>query len=554
MNYRLSGAICALLFASVLFSCKKESQVAQFQAVTFKFGADTTSISIDNAVQVLKNMPRSCDVTQLSAAAVLPAGYSISPDPAVAKDYTKGVTYTINTNQGKSYSVQITAPVYDAVNNPYGIYTPKQLSDIRNGLNDSYVLMNDIQLPDMTASNANAITGISDYKYNGWYSIGATYVNGGKVAFRGTLDGQNHIIKNFATINRPDGVPPPDGFVPGKNGKNGDGIFGLAVRATFKNIGIQLSPEGIVDLDDRENGTGQVGSLLGAADSTTVTNCYVTGNASISGKTYTGGLLGYISNSTISKCYAALTPSAGSVAIKSASDAGGLIGGALNSDISDSYSSCSVQSRASIGGLIGYVNTSAVKTCYASGSVKETPENTVGSLVASNSLGGLIGSVNSISPATSSIQNCYATGAVAGANGTNTNFHKGSRIGGLIGQISPAAGPVSVTYCYAMGAVSRVSTSDTAPYLIGGLVGNTPNNVFVFSGVCTNYWDKTTTGRANLGGGDGSLAQDNSITANGKTTEEMKTKATFLNWDFSAVWNVVAGTNNGYPNLRSLNK
>jgi hypothetical protein len=34
----------------------------------------------------------------------------------------------------------------------------------------------------------------------------------------------------------------------------------------------------------------------------------------------------------------------------------------------------------------------------------------------------------------------------------------------------------------------------------------------------------------------------------------MKTTATFTNWDFSSVWNVTAGTNNGYPNLRTVIK
>src|SRR4029079_11417141 len=108
------------------------------------------------------NMPRGVDAKQLAASAVLPAGYSITPAPGSAQDYTKGVTYTVTNSNGKTYTVQITIPSYDAVTNPYGIYTPKQLSDIRKGLTDSYVLMNDIQLPDLTAANAASTTGISD--------------------------------------------------------------------------------------------------------------------------------------------------------------------------------------------------------------------------------------------------------------------------------------------------------------------------------------------------------------------------------------------------------
>lgn len=555
MNYKLPKAVCALLLVAGIYSCKKstdEPQAAQFQAVTFKFGTDATPITINNAVEVVKNMPRSCDVTKLVAVADLPAGYSISPDPATAADYTKGVTYTITPNQGGKYTVKITAPVYDSVSNPYGIYTAKNLSDIRNGLNYAYVLKNDIQLPDVTASNAAANVGISDYKDYGWYSIGSSYVNGGKVEFRGSLDGQNHVIKNLTITNRPESDPPPPGIDAGHFGKDWDGLFGYAVRATFKNIGIQLAATGIND-NAPDGGYGSVGSLVGYADSCTVSNCYVTGNAVIGGVQYTGGLIGKALNSTINKCYAALMPPAGSYAINSGGDGGGLIGWALKSEISDSYASCSIVSGGAAGGLIGNMNTSTVKACYASGNVAERPINTGSGMQATNNLGGLIGSVNSISPATSSIQNSYATGAVTGANGSNSEFHKGTRIGGLIGQITNS-GLVSVTYCYASGPVSRVWTSATVPYLTGGLVGTTPNNVFVSNTVCTNYWDKATTGQTNLGGGNGALAQDNANTANGKTSAEMKTAATFTYWDFSAVWNVAPGTNNGYPYLRSVNK
>ena len=152
-----------------------------------------------------------------------------------------------------------------------------------------------------------------------------------------------------------------------------------------------------------------------------------------------------------------------------------------------------------VGGLIGAANTCTIKTCYASGNVTETPYNAFGSLIAPNILGGLIGTVSSVPPATCSHSKLLCFGSVTGANGSNTDFHKATRIGGLIGQIANSSGPVSVTNCYAAGAVSRVWTAASAPFLIGGLVGNTPNGVFITSAVCTNYWDKTTTGQINLG-------------------------------------------------------
>lgn len=556
MKNKLLNIVTVLAILTAMLSCKKtkdEPKTAQFQSLTFKFGTDSTAISVDNAAQTLKNLPRNSDVTKLVARVVLPSGYSISPDPSTAKDYTKGVTYTVTTNEARTYTVQITAPAYDAVSNPYGIYTARHLSDVRFGLNDSYVLMNDIQLPDLSAAAATNL-GISDYRDHGWYSIGSSYVDGGAVVFRGMLDGQGHVVKNLTMINRPDGTLPPANIDAGHNGKNTDGLFGNAIKATFKNIGIQLASTGINDWQTDGSGYGSVGSLIGQADSCTITNCYVAGTSLIKGKQYTGGLIGKALNSTISKCYAAISPAAGNYAITAPGDGGGLIGWALYTTVTDSYASCGVVGSVNVGGLIGYANTCTIKTSYASGNVSEIPYNETGGLVAPNSLGGLIGAVNTITPATSIIQNCYATGAVAGANGSNTGFHQGTRVGGLIGQVTSNSGPVSVMYCYASGPVSRVWTSATAPYLIGALVGTTPNNVFITSSVCTNYWDKTTTGQANLGGGNGAFAQDNAFTANGKTTAEMKTQGTFLNWDFSTVWTLAAGTNSGYPYLRSINK
>jgi hypothetical protein len=551
--------LCVVLLGAGIFACKKgtdgtgDQTPAQFQPLTFKFGPDTTSVAIDGNAKVIKNLPRGLDPKQLVAAPVLPSGYSISPNPATAQDYTKGVTFTVTTNTGKTYTMQVTAPVYDAITNPYGIYTPKHLSDIRNGLNDSYVLVNDIQLPDMTAANAAAITGISDYKDYGWYSIGARYVNGGHVIFRGTLDGQNHIIKNFAASYR--GTNIPAGIDAGHNGKGSDGLFGNAVSATFKNIGIQLGGFGINDVAVTGESYGLVGSLVGYLDSSTVTNCYVTGNnASVNAGQFTGGLLGRVLNSTITKSYAAITASAGNYAINSGSDGGGLIGAAFNTTITDCSASASVKSAVNVGGLIGSVNTCTIKTSYAAGNVTEFPFNTAMNLVPFNALGGLIGTISSVSPASTIIQNCFATGAVAGANGTTTDFHKGTRIGGLVGQIANSSGPVSVTNSYATGAITRFYINATAPFFTGGLVGNSPNNVFTTGGTCSNYWDKATTGQTVLGGADGTFAQDNGITANGKTTAEMKTQATFVNWDFSSAWNISSGSNNGYPSLRTVIK
>src|SRR6185436_6509844 len=117
MKLRLPLAI-VLLALTAIISCKKSDgpTTAEFQAITFKFGSDATPITIDQATQILKNLPRSCDPTQLVATPVLPSGFTITPDPTTAKNYTTGVTYTVTNAQGNTYTMQISAPVYHAVN------------------------------------------------------------------------------------------------------------------------------------------------------------------------------------------------------------------------------------------------------------------------------------------------------------------------------------------------------------------------------------------------------------------------------------------------------
>jgi hypothetical protein len=52
------------------------------------------------------------------------------------------------------------------------------------------------------------------------------------------------------------------------------------------------------------------------------------------------------------------------------------------------------------------------------------------------------------------------------------------------------------------------------------------------------YYDTQTSGQSDTGKGTP------------QTTTEMKSQATFQNWDFASLWNINAGINSGYPNLR----
>jgi len=120
--------------------------------------------------------------------------------------------------------------------------------------------------------------------------------------------------------------------------------------------------------------------------------------------------------------------------------------------------------------------------------------------------GGLAGSLSG-----SVITNCYALGKV---NGT------GSDVGGLVGQILSS----NISNSYAKGKV--VGTTE-----VGGLVGRGYNT----NTVTSSYWDKETSGIASSAFGEG------------KTTNEMKTKETYVDWNFTDLWSINSSFNGGYP-------
>ena len=176
--------------------------------------------------------------------------------------------------------------------------------------------------------------------------------------------------------------------------------------------------------------------------------------------------------------------------------AGGLVGGTDGGTIANCYSSGSVRGDRYVGGLVG-INYRAAKIAnsYSTGSVNG--DINVGGLVGYNFLEG-------------TITNCYSTGSV------NGDVH----VGGLVGWNEMA----TITNCYSTGCVS--GSSD-----VGGLVGST------YEATVTNsYWDITTSRQLTSTGGEG------------KTTTEMKQRATFANWDFDTIWAIVE--DESYPYLQ----
>jgi len=173
---------------------------------------------------------------------------------------------------------------------PYLVATAADLNGVRDYLSAHFRQTADIDLSG----------------YGNWVPIG-TYVSGQQAEFRGTYDGAGHTVDKL-TIDR--------------TGENYIGLFGFTNGATIKNLEV---------INASVSGTNNyVGGLVGYTYSSTITNCYSTGN--VSGSNFVGGLVGYTySSSTITNCY-----STGSVSGTN-NHVGGLVGVNASSAVASSY-------------------------------------------------------------------------------------------------------------------------------------------------------------------------------------------------------------------------
>jgi len=196
-----------------------------------------------------------------------------------------------------------------------------------------------------------------------WTPIGDWGTN-----FTGTYDGGGYTIDGLTY----------------SSGASGKGVFGAAVGAVIKNLGITN-----VDM----TGYNQVGGLAGYADGSEITNCYVTGSV-LATNQIGGGLVGENKNSTITNCYSTANMSGGNFR----SRIGGLVGSNDNSTITNCYGSGTVSGGNWLGGLVGEHKAGAdINNCYATGNVA----------MSNNTAGGLVGYTEN-----SSISNSYSIGSV----------------------------------------------------------------------------------------------------------------------------------------------
>ncbi len=378
---------------------------------------------------------------------------------------------------------------------PYVITVAEQLSaisDFPDLLDKHFILANDIDLaPDLPGARVFAQAVIPH--------------------FSGTFDGNGHEISHL-TI----------------EGQGSLGLFGqLSSGAEVKNLGV-------MDVAIAGSDLG-VGALAGRNEGH-VTNCYSTGI--VAGTNNVGGLIGlHSSGDTVADCNS-------SAHVLGDDFVGGLVG-KNEGHMTNCSSTGIVEGSVGVGGLTGS-NRGSLLTCYGAGEVTGleyvggltginegyvTQSNSDGVVSGNGTVGGLTGensgtvqqsySTSSVDGvgivggfvgfnADGSISSCYARGPVSGS----------STMGGLVG--SNAA---DVTECYSTGQVNgRISG--------GGLIGDNSGHVG------SSFWDTESSGRQTSDGGTG------------RTTSEMQTAGTFLEWvacGNEGLWMIDEG--HDYPRL-----
>ena len=235
------------------------------------------------------------------------------------------------------------------------------------------------------------------------------------------------------------------------------------------------------------SGNERIGGLIGNNKGKT-TNSF--SSAVTYGDLHVGGLIGYNEDADVISCYAL-----GNVLYGRLSS-GGLIGyNAGAASIQDCYSDNSVNGSESIGGLIGE-NEGSISKCYSLGTVSGTTDT-----------GGLVG----WNWEQASVSNSYS----------QSNVYSDQWAGGLIGINNG-----SIAKCYSSGIVSGKK------YTVGGLVAMN------YGSSSDSFWDTETSG------------QTESAAGAGKTTANMKKKATYTSagWDFTNTWEI--NENQDYPELK----
>ena len=203
-----------------------------------------------------------------------------------------------------------------------------------------------------------------------------------------------------------------------------------------------------------------------------------------------------------------------------------------------------IQNGIRYSGLFGKLQGATVKA-----TVKNLGLENVNIESSSTDIGGLAGNAKS-----SLIENCYVTGTVSGYAGT----------GGILGSTHSSSAMTTIKNCYVRAEISTTDHRGDGSG-ISGWNGSTSVKIINSYTACTGeerpiagwsdgddvrnsqftstYFDKTLSPNFSSEAGRTDL---------GRTSDELKNKTTFEDWDFATVWDINSTKNGGYPYLRGF--
>jgi hypothetical protein len=356
-------------------------------------------------------------------------------------------------------------------NDPYLIFNPIQLNQMRNFLNKDGVyfkLMADIDLTEFLQDENPS---------QGWQPVGLD-----TAPFKGILDGNEKTISNL-WIKRPS--------------SDRVGLFGRAVGVTIKNL--RLVNSSII-------GSNYVGGFCGSVNGFTISNCYLSGI--IRGDSYVGGFLGSGTGRMENNQSAADV-------IGNGDYVGGFVGELWN-DKTDHISNCrlnnnEIRGNNNVGGILGYIMEGNISTCFAytniygidcvGGIVGFGIQNVYisdsgfgGFIIGHNNVGGIMGKGDSNNRDVS-VTNTFSICDI---------ISSGSYVGGITGRCESYF-PQIISNCYYNGILQGSS-------YVGGIVG-------VGGGTIRCYSKGNIVGNKHVGGLAGSRGSSQcSVAINNRVT------------------------------------
>lgn len=440
----------------------------------------------------------------------------------------------------------------------------------------SYVLTRDINLNGASSFSRRAIGYVSTGNIN---------------RFQGTFDGQGHSLSNLNI----EGLYAPS--VPSQNVASA-GLFAWLTDAEVKNMALSGAVSGAINRDaagDEEYSAGflgarssgnltlsnltlsatvsgytRVGGLVGVSENVSATRIHVSGR--VAGESAVGGFFGYVSQSAVISMSANRSLIVAQ-ALSSGLSTGGLIGFGEQIEISQSDNSGSVRGMTETGGFVGTAGTVTISTSVNSGEV-------IGGLQAAGSTGTHAAGLVGIAVQAHFFQS---------ANRGNISLW-GSTAGGLIGQAtrlsveqSQNAGSITVRDGSAGGLAGRINFFDVknshnsgqvvANTNFGGLASRVINSARIEStynfGLLSQspQWSQSglsgtwlapapTTIDGIMAFGSGTISSSYTIPSSSKvvtsTVLQLRTKATFVGWDFVSIWGFDCSEAIATPKLRAL--